>query len=169
MDAIEAILSRRSIRQYTSQPVPDEIVRELLTAAMSAPSAVNEQPWQFIVITDRHLLNGIPQITPYAQMAKDAALVVLVCGDTTREKYHGFWPQDCAAATENLLIAANARGLGAVWCGVYPVDERVQGLRRYLQLPDYIVPFSLVPIGYPAEKREPRHRYDGSRVHFNGW
>ncbi|MBO3804054.1 MAG: nitroreductase family protein [Candidatus Brockarchaeota archaeon] len=169
MDALEAILSRRSIRRYGRREVPDEVVEKLLAAAMSAPSAGNEQPWHFVVIKDRELLDAIPRFHPYSQMLKEAPLAVLVCGDPALEKHAGFWVQDCSAATQNLLIAAHALGLGGVWLGVYPLEERVKGIRNLLKIPERIIPFALVSLGYPEEKKPPANRYDSSRVHINAW
>jgi len=169
MDALEAILSRRSIRRYTDQPVSGEQVEELLKAGMSAPSAGNQQPWQFIVITDRKLLAEIPRFHPYASMLPHAKVAILVCGDLQAESFKGYWVQDCSAATENILIAAHARGLGAVWLGIYPREERVKALQKLLNLPEHIVPLSLISIGYPAEKKPPADRFDPSRIHHNGW
>lgn len=169
MDALEAIYSRRSIRRYTGEPVPDEIIQELLKAAMSAPSAGNEQPWEFVVITEREILTVIPSIHPYSQMLNEAPAAILVCGNEQREKYRGYWVQDCSAAMENILIAARALGLGSVWLGVYPVEERVTGMRRLLGIPEHITPFSLVSLGFPAEEKPPSDRYDNARVYFNQW
>lgn len=169
MDAMEAILSRRSIRRYTKDPVPDEIIRELLEAAMSAPSAGNEQPWHFVVIKDRKILDEIPKFHPYSAMLREAPLAILICGDESLQKYKGYWVQDCSAATENLLIAVHAKGLGGVWLGVYPVEERIIGLRKLLGIPDNVIPFSLVSIGYPAEQKPRANRYDQSRVHYDKW
>lgn len=169
MDALQAILSRRSIRQFTDKPVPDELVQQLLRAAMSAPSAGNQQPWQFIVVTDRATLASIPAIHPHAQMSASAAVGILVCGDLTREVYKGYWPQDCAAAVQNLLVAAHALGLGAVWTGVYPVEERVAQFRARFGIPDSVVPMAWIPIGWPAESKGPADRYDPARVHHNRW
>ena len=169
MDALTTIFSRRSIRLYTTKPVSREMVNEILRAAMSAPSAGNERPWHFIVLTDRAVLDAIPKFHPYSAMLKHAQAAILVCGDVTLEKHKGCWTLDCAAATENILLAAHAKGLGAVWCGVYPNEDRVANLKRLLNLPEHIVPFSLIPLGFPAEEKEAPDRFDGSRVHENRW
>lgn len=169
MDAMQAILTRRSIRRYTKENVSDEIVKELLEAAMSSPSAGNEQPWHFVVIRDRKILDEIPNIHPYSGMLREAPLAILICGDESLQKYKGYWVQDCSAATENLLIAINAKGLGGVWLGVYPVEDRVIGIRKLLNMPDNIIPFSLISIGYPAEQKPPANRYDSSRIHYDRW
>jgi nitroreductase len=169
MDAIEAILSRRSIRRYAPQPVPEAVIRQLLEAAMSAPSAGNEQPWQFVVITDRRILDEIPRFHPYAEMLKEATVAILVCGDLRLEKYRDHWVQDCSAATQNILLAAHAKGLGAVWVGIYPTEDRVVRIRKLLGLPSHVVPLCLVPLGHPAEQIPRAERYDASRVHRNQW
>lgn len=166
---MDAILARRSIRKYIDRPVSDQIVRELLEAAMSAPSAKDERPWHFIVIRDREILDEIPHHHPYAQMLKQAQLAIMVCADMKLDKCDGFWVQDCSAATENILIAAQAKGLGACWVGIYPVKERVEILRKLLGMPDHVVPLSLVPIGYPAEYKPPANRYDATRIHYDRW
>jgi nitroreductase len=163
MDAMEAILTRRSIRRYTAQAVSDELIKELLQAAMSAPSAGNQQDWQFVVVRNREVLDELAGVHPYAPLT-GAPLAILVCGDLQRESHKGFWVQDCAAATQNLLLAAHANGLGAVWCGCYPREERAAGLRKALSLPEHIVPLALVVIGYPAEKKGRQDRYDPAKV-----
>lgn len=169
MDALQAILSRKSIRQYTDQAVAEDDITALLWAAMAAPSAGNEQPWQFVVIRDRQTLDAIPHHHPYAAMAPQASVAILVCGDLDMEKHVGYWVQDCAAATQNILIAAHAKGLGAVWLGVYPRQKRMAGLQQLLGLPERIIPFALIPVGYPAEDKPPANRYDPARVHLNRW
>jgi nitroreductase len=166
---LEDILSRRSIRKFTGEPVSENDLKEILTAAMSAPSAGNEQPWHFVVINERGILDEIPKHHPYSAMVREAPLAVLVCADLDLETRPGYWVQDCAAATENLLLAVHAKGLGAVWLGVYPREERVKGLSGLLGLPERVVPFSLVPVGRPAEKKPPADRYDPARIHFNRW
>jgi nitroreductase len=169
MDAVHAVLSRRSIRRYTAQPVPDGMIKELLEAAMSAPSAGNQQPWHFVVIRERQILDEIPKYHKWSQMLKEASLAILVCGDTKSEKHKGFWVQDCSAATQNILIAAHAKGLGAVWLGIYPDDARVVPTQKLLGIPEHVVPLSLVAIGHPAEQKPPANRYDASRIHRDRW
>jgi len=169
MDAIEAILTRRSIREYIKKSIDDKTLKELLEAAMSAPSAGNEQPWHFILINDPKILKEVPSFHNHAKMLSDASTAILVCCDKRLEKHGEMWIQDCSAATENILIAVNAKGLGAVWLGIYPRDERVNGMRKLLGLPEHIIPFSLISIGYPSEKKPPADRYDASRIHYNKW
>ncbi len=169
MDATETLLSRRSIRKYTTEPVSDEAIKSLLKAAMAAPSAGNQQPWHFVVIRDRAILDEIPKRHPYAQMVKDAPVAIVVCGDARSVKYKDYWPQDCAAASENLLLAAHANNLGAVWCGVYPNEDRVHPFRELLGIPDGVFPFALIALGHPDEEKPPGERFDASRVHANRW
>jgi nitroreductase len=169
MDALQAVMTRRSIRKYTGQPVSDELVTRLLRAAMAAPSAGNQQPWHFVVIRDRTSLEAIASAHPYGKMAREAQLAVLVCGDESLGDHPGFWVQDCAAATENLLIAAHALGLGAVWLGTYPREDRVAHVRALCAIPDHLMPFAIVPIGYPAEHPAPADRFEEVRVHTERW
>jgi nitroreductase len=164
------LLTRRSIRSYRKKEVETETLRELLRAAMHAPSAADERPWHFVVIQDPDLLEKIPSLHPYAGMVSQAALAVLVCGDPGREQHTGMWVQDCAAATQNFLLAAHAQGLGAVWVGVYPREERMAALRGLLGIPASIMPFALLPLGYPAETAHPRDNpFDKDRVHKDHW
>lgn len=169
MDAMEAIFTRRSVRKYRPERVPEQLVTELLRAAMAAPSAGNEQPWHFIVITERALLDAIPKFHPYSSMLKHATVAIVVCGDLTLEKYKGYWILDCSAAAENLLIAAAGKGLGAVWTGIYPMEDRVAGMRKLLNLPEHVVPLALIPIGYPAEQPVRVDRFNLGRVHQERW
>lgn len=165
----DPVLSRRSIRRYTGDPVGEETVERLLRAAMAAPSAGNQQPWQFVVLRDRETLHAITGFHPYARMLSSAPVAVLVCGDPTACKWPQMWEQDCSAATENLLIEAEHLGLGAVWLGVHPLQERVEGVRALLGIPESVVPFAIVPFGWPAEHKEPSDRYDIDRVHVERW
>jgi len=170
MNAQEVLYSRRSIRNYSTEPVSDLALQEILEAAMSAPSAGNQQPWHFVMIDDRKLLDQVPDIHPHALMCREAPVAVLVCGDPTLEKHQGYWVQDCAAATENLLLSIHALGLGGVWVGVYPREERITRLRKLLNIPEHVFPFALVPIGHPAEQKPARpDRYNKARIHKNTW
>lgn len=169
MDALEAIRTRRSIRQYQSKAVPSELVETALAAAMNAPSACNTQPWHFVVIDDRKILDAVPQVNPHAAMAARAPMAVLVCGDLSLEVPSGYWVVDCAAAVENFLLAAHVLGLGAVWTGVYPRQDRMDGFRRLLGLPENIVAHSLIVVGYPAEQPAHQDRFRPDRIHRNGW
>jgi nitroreductase len=165
----DPILTRRSIRRYTEQPVPEEMVTGLLQAAMAAPSARNQQPWHFVVIRERDTLEKIAAMQSTARMARHAPLTIVVCGDLDLDNDSGYWVQDCAAATENILLWAHAHGLGAVWCGIYPREHRVSNYRALLGLPDRVVPLALVVVGYPAEELPPSDRFKPDRVHNGRW
>lgn len=167
--AIENIMTRTSIRQYKDQPVEQEKIDIMLKAAMAAPTAVNLQPWHFIVINDKNtikLLSG--------QQPTNAPLMIAVCGDTDKTtmpdgngKLPDFWVQDVSAATENLLLAAHAQGLGAVWTGVYPVMERVAEVANVLNCPNNIIPLAVVRIGYPDESPEPKDKFKQENISYN--
>ena len=165
---MEAILSRRSIRKYTDKEVSKELEVNLLKAAMAAPSAHNRQPWHFIIIRDRDILKKITEFHRHSQMLKEASLAIIVCGDNEVQKTD-FWIHDCSAATENILIAAQAFGLGAVWLGVHPSDDYIKGVKELLQIPDHVTPLGIISIGYPAEEKPPGNRFDPSKVHENKW
>jgi nitroreductase len=169
MNTLDAIHTRRSIRRYLDKPVGEELVEKLLASAMQAPSARNQQPWHFVVIDDRGLLSQIPEFMPNAAMAAKAPLAILVCGDLALEKSEGYWVVDCSAATENMLLAAHALGLGACWCGVYPRENRMEHLRQLLGLPDNVMAHSLVVIGHPAEQIKAENRYRADRIRRNRW
>jgi nitroreductase len=169
MDNLQLIRTRRSVRRYTPQPVSQEQVELLLRAAMSAPSAGNCQPWQFVVLDDRQIFEAIMRAHPFSQMLKEAPLAILVCGDQTLERFPGYWVQDCSAATQNLLLAAHALGLGAVWLGIHPRPERISAIRSLVGLPDTVQPLSLVAVGHPAETPPPVDRFLPERVHHNHW
>ncbi len=166
---MDAILARRSIRKYTAEPVSDDDERALLEAAMAAPSAGNEQPWQFVTIRERATLVAITEFHEYAQMLKRAPLGILVCGEPGARKRRAYWEQDCSAAVENMLIMAQSRGLGAVWLGIHPELDREAACRKLLGIPEELVPFAIVAVGHPAETKPPAERYDDARVHSERW
>lgn len=169
MHLVDIINSRRSIRRFAPTPIAREMVDLMLQAAMNAPSAGNQQPWSFVVIDDRSILNRIAEVHPYAAMASQATLAILVCGEQRLEKHPGFWVQDCSAATQNLLLAAHSLGLGAVWVGIHPLESRIEGIRSIVRIPEGVSPFSLIPVGHPAEEVPPENRFNQSRVHWNNW
>jgi nitroreductase len=169
MEAIEAIMSRRSVRRYGPEPVAPESLEVLLRAGMQAPSANNGQPWRFVVITDRKLLDAIPEFHRYAQMLREAPAAILVCGDTKLEAEESYLNQACSAATQNILLAAHALGLGAVWLGVHPRPDRTLPLRRLLGIPEAVIPVALISLGHPAEKPAPAERFLPERVFQDGW
>lgn len=169
MDAMETLLNRRSIRNYKPVDIPSGLINELLKAAMYAPSASNQQPWHFVVISDRKVLDEIPKFHPYASMTAKCPSAIVICADTRQLIHPDFWVQDCSAATENLLLAAHAKGLGAVWVGLYPREERKEPFRKLLGLPEGIEPFSLIPIGVPAEQADQPNRFLVERIHLGKW
>ncbi len=163
---LSAIKKRRSIRRYTDQAVTDEQIRQLLEAAMAAPSASNIQPWEFVVVRDPALKRELARTHRWSYMAADAAVVFVVCANE-RASHH--WVEDASAATENLLLAATALGLGAVWVAVYPDASREAHVRRVLGIPEGMRVLCLVPVGHPAESKPPRTKYSETKVHYDGW
>ena len=169
MDTIEAILNRRSIRKYTNQKISEDKIERILKAAMYAPSAMNYQPWHFIVIDKREAIDQIFNINQHAEMVKEAQLLIIVCGDLKLEMNIDYLVQDCSAATQNALLAIHDLGLGAVWVSSYPNKETVEGIRKYYGLPENIVPVSIISLGYPAEQVTTEERFNKSRIHNNKW
>ena len=171
MNVFDALMGRRSIRKYTDEKIPDEKITKLLKAAMNAPSGGNVQPWHFIVVNKHETLLRIMEIHPYSKMLEGASHAIIVLGDTTAHSkgIERFWVQDCSAAVENLLIAAHALGLGAVWLGGYPNMEIVDGLRAEFNVPDHINALAVISLGYPDETKPPRENYRQERVHLNTW
>lgn len=164
---IDVILARRSIRKYTDQPVPREILETLLKAAMAAPTAMNAQPWEFVVITEPKTLSALRGSLIFAKMNAPAAICVLGSERMQKNKTGSrFWVQDCSAATENILLAATALGLGSVWVGVHPVTVFTRAVAKVLNLPDGVTPLNLIFVGYPAETKDPRTQYEEQRVHW---
>lgn len=166
---MDTIYKRRSIRKFTSEVVPEKNILEFIKAGMNAPSAGNAQPWYFVIINDRAILDEIPKFHPYARMLYQTTTAILVCGDLDLEKHEGFWVQDCSAATENILLEIADEGFGGVWLGVYPCKERVEGFRKLLRIPERIIPFSLIAVGYPAEKKERKDEFKNERIRYNYW
>jgi nitroreductase len=166
---MNAIFLRRSIRKFKLESIPRDMFDAFVKAGMNAPSAGDQQPWHFVLITDRKLLDAIPTFHPHSKMLAEAPAAILVCGDLSLEKHQGYWIQDCSAATENILLEIADRGYGGVWLGVYPRMDRVKGLRNLLQIPEHIVPFALVAVGVPNEQKEPKTVFREERIHMNGW
>jgi nitroreductase len=163
---LDMIFARRSIRSYTGQAISEEDLTSLLEAGMAAPSASNRKPWHFVVVTDKTRLRALADAHPYGKMLAQAAAGIAVCGDPSISDW---WVQDCAAATENILIAAAGLDLGGVWLGCHGRAEREQAVRAVLGIPDAIGVLSLLSIGYPGEHKEPRTQYDPTRRHHNQW
>jgi nitroreductase len=171
LDAITAIMTRRSIRDYTQHPVPDELIHTLVEAGMAAPSAFNERSQEFIVINDRKILDAIFNLNPKSLQIKKATVAIVICGNQGKEKFRGqgYWQLDGSCAAENILIAANAVGLGAVWTAIYPYPDRIAAVKKILNLPEQVIPLNIIPIGYPAEQKARENRFDQSRLHTNHW
>lgn len=169
--AIENIMTRTSVRQYQpNRSISKDTIEILLRAAMAAPTAVNCQPWQFIVVNERAALDSLASALPYAKMLKDASIAIVTCGDLSKafEPEPSFWVQDLSAATENLLLAAHSLGLGAVWTGGYPT-ERMKAISEHFNLPSNIIPLAVVPIGYPLGEQQPKDKWNPEAVHYNRW
>lgn len=167
---IENIMTRTSIRQFTAQPVSDEQVETLLRCGLAAPTAVNAQPWDFVVVRDRAILDTLGVRYPNTRISENVSVAIVPCGnmEKTFKAAPDFWIQDVSAATENILLAAHAMGLGAVWTGVYPTDK-VAPVQQLLNLPAHIIPLCIIPIGYPAENPAPKDKYKPENIHFDRW
>lgn len=169
MDLYEALFTRRSIRKYLADPVSHEDEELILKAGMLAPSACNEQPWSFVCLRDAQAREKASRISPYAHMAKDAPLVIIVCADPALDKADGMWPQDCAAAIENMLLAARGKNIGSVWCGIYPDEERMSRLRDAFGIPASINPFALLCFGHAERGFAVAERFLPDRIHRDKW
>ena len=169
MDGYETILTRRSIRKYTDEEISENMIKELIEAGVSAPSAGNQQPWQFVILDDQKIFDEIIKIHPNSKMLKNAKKAILICGDLNLERHKGYWILDCAAVTQNILLAAHSKKIGSCWLGIYHREERIKALQKLLKTPDNIMPFSLISLGYPAEENHKVERYNESRVHYNKW
>lgn len=167
--SIENIMTRASVRTYTAELVDSADVITLLKAGMAAPTAMNRQPWVFVVITDAARRAAMAAELPYCKMAATAPLLIAVCGDKAKfiEDAPEYWVQDCSAATENILLAAHALGLGAVWTGVYPVQDRVEMVTKALGLPEGIIPLNIICIGHPDSDNPAKDKWDPAKVHYN--
>ncbi len=171
-EAIENILTRVSVRQFTGDSISEAQLDTLLRAAMAAPSAINKQPWAFIVITDRDKIAQLGEALPYSRCSNHPAVAIIPCGDLTKAipgEMAGFWINDVSAATENLLLAAHAMGLGAVWTGLHPDMDRAKMVQDMLGLPEHIIPLCIVPVGVPAEQPDIKDKFNPENIHFNGW
>ena len=170
MDTLTSIFKRRSIRKFTAQPVEKEKLDTILKAAMAAPTAKNMQDWEFLVVTSEEGKKKLGFAHPTGAIAVNAPLSIVVCSNLEREQIApGYFPQDCAAAVQNMLLAAHALGLGSVWMGVYPRPDRVSNIKAAFDLPANIEPVALVVFGYPAEEKADQNRYDSAKVHIEQW
>ncbi|MDE6691862.1 MAG: nitroreductase family protein [Muribaculaceae bacterium] len=169
-EAYRNIVTRTSVRRFTDQKVDENIKLALLRAGMSAPSGVNRQPWEFIVVDDPEILGQLAESLPYAKMAAHAPMAIVVCGNSDRflsDEDSTLWIQDLSAASENILLAAHAIGLGGVWTCLYPHTDRIEAASRILRIPQGIIPFNLIPVGYPEKDHVPMDKWHPDRVHSN--
>ena len=166
------IVTRTSIRRYSERYVNDSLKEAICFAAMSAPSGVNRQPWEFIVVDDKKVLKKLADSLPYAKMTATAPFAIIVCGN--RDRFldgddSTLWEQDLSAASENILLASHALGLGGVWTALYPHADRQKAVSDILNLPDNIIPFNVIPIGYPESEHKPMNKWNADRMHHNGF
>ena len=161
---LENIAERKSVRSYQDKNVEEEKIEAMVKAGMAAPSGMDRRPWEFVVVTERAILDSMATKLPYAKMLAKAPLAIVVCGDSTRSSY---WYVDCSAATQNVLLAAEALGLGAVWTAAYPYEDRIDAVRQYTGLPENIVPLCVIPIGYPDGPQKVKDKFDPMRIHRN--
>lgn len=171
-EVIECIMTRASVRKYKSEPVNDSIITTVLKAGMAAPTAANQQAWHFVVITDKALKDTISDSFQWTKMVRDCGFAVVVCGDMTKlfdgdREESGFWTLDCSAASENMLLAAHALGLGGVWCGIYPEKDRMAKLSSILNLPPNLRPLNILSFGYPESAVAPKDKWDPRKVSYN--
>lgn len=167
---LDNIATRTSVRDYEARPVEKEKIEKMLRAAMAAPTAMNKQPWHFVVVDQRNVLDALAGANPYAKMLKKAPLAIVVCGNTDKMIEGGgrdFCIQDASAATENLLLAAHAMGLGAVWTGAYPSEERCISISKVLSLSDNLIPLNMIVVGYPAEQPQPKQKFKEENISYN--
>lgn len=169
MDAYNCIITRRSIRKYKNDKIDNETINLLLKAASHAPTANNYQEWHFLVITENKILIGLSKIHPHGIMLANAQIAILICADNNVQPIEGYQAIDCAAATQNILLASHSLGLGAVWLGIYPREERIKLIKNFFNLPENINPISLISIGYPNEEKRPKERILKEKVHYNKW
>lgn len=166
-ETIETIFNRKSVREYQDKAVEAEKIDLLMRAGMAAPSAMDRRPWEIVVLNNKEAMASLSESLPYAKMLAQAPMAIIVCGDVTKSENN--WYIDCSAVTQNILLAAEALGLGAVWTGVYPSEERVKMVSEALGLPENIVPLNVIPVGYPAGDAQPKDKYNEAKVHYNKW
>jgi nitroreductase len=174
METIDAILTRRTIRRYTDEPVNKETENLLIKAAMSAPNAVGKRSWGFVVVRDKDQLQKVSDaLTPHAVNVKNAPLVIVVCGDLNliEKSMPELWVQDCSAAAENLLLAAHDQGLGGCWYSCYPFEYKVKNITEVLELPENIVPMCVISVGYPKEQKPDisDKKFETAKIHYDKW
>jgi len=169
MELFEAIFNRRSIRKYKTGDIVDNELYKIIEAGMYAPSAVNKQPWHFIIFRDKKTVSRISDVHPNASMLHSASAGILICFDEKLQHDEGFGPVDCSAATQNMLLAAHGIGLGACWIGIYPRKHRIDALHKLFGLPEHVKPFAVISLGYPGESKDRPNRYDKNRIRVEKW
>lgn len=164
---LENIHNRKSVRDYIpDKAITDEELNKLLKAGMAAPSGMDKQPWEILVINDKEILNKLAQDLPYAKMLTKAPMAIIVCGDTTKSSY---WYLDCSLVSQNILLAAEAMGLGAVWTAAYPYEDRIEAIKNLIDIPDHVTPLNVIPVGHPEGEHQPKNKWDETKVHRNKW
>ncbi|MCC8154035.1 MAG: nitroreductase family protein [Tannerellaceae bacterium] len=169
---LETIHKHTSIRNYTNRPVSRETLEAIIRAGMAAPSAINKQPWQFIVIEDKEIMHAIGEKLATSKMIKDAPVAILVCGDMQKAGegwLQEYWIQDCSAASQNILLAITSLGLGGVWTSIYPAENRLEFIAGLLNLPEHIIPLNIIPVGYPSQNEQPKDKWKPENVHWGKW
>lgn len=169
--ALNLIFNRKSCRNFTGVSISPEILETIIKAGMAAPSAMNLQPWDFILVSQKEILSRLADGLPHGKMLYDAAAAIVVCGkpDTENNVLPDYWVQDCSAATENILLAVEAVGLGAVWTGVFPRNERITLVKELLKIPEPILPLNVIAIGHPAKETSPKDKYKPDKIHYECW
>lgn len=161
---LENIFARKSVRSYQDKAVEKDKIDWMLRAGMAAPSGKDMRPWEFVVVDDRATLDSLAAALPYAKMLAKTRQAIVVCGNSARSSY---WYLDCSAAAQNILLAAESLGLGAVWTAAYPYEDRMQAVRQYTHLPRNVVPLCVIPFGYPATEEQPKQKFDETKIHYN--
>ena len=170
-DTLTVISQRKSVRHFTDREISDGQVEVLLRAAMAAPSAKNKQVWEFVVLNERSRLDRLAMLLPYAKMLSQAPVAIVVCGDVSKNTEESTlnWVSDCSAAAENLLLAAESLGLGAVWTAAFPYVDRVAAVRQVTGVPENITPLAVIPVGYPAKAEPVKDKWRPEKIHYNQW
>lgn len=171
-DTLTTIHSRKSVRHYTGEPVSKRDLETLVKAGMAAPTAMDKRPWAFVIVTDKAVLDQLAEGSPHSKMIVSAKSAIVVCGVLAKEpegQAREFWVQDCSAATENILLAAEAMGLGAVWTGMYPSAERVGYVQKVLGIPKDVLPLNIIAVGYPTGEDRPKDKFDPVNIHWDKW
>jgi nitroreductase len=171
-DTLSVIHSRKSVRHYTGELVNKKDLETLVKAGMAAPTAVDRRPWSFVIVTDPATLNKLAEGLPHSKMIVQAKAAIVVCGVMARAlqgEGREFWVQDCSAATENILLSAEAMGLGAVWTGMYPSMQRVDYVQRVLGIPRDVIPLNVIAVGHPTGEDRPKDKFDPKNIHWDKW